>query len=314
MRELDQKSSKEDELDLVFAEEFSCDRGFVDRYIRLILETNPQLAEFPMFDVEKVTPQPRLREGGYGDLFVLGRSEAGRTALLIEHKITAGPAFRQADRYRGHAEHLREQGWIVLTVLAAPQSYSGESSLYDARIALESAIGIIQGEDTRRAKYRKDRLLRAIEKKNSSGVQIHDEAVHRLHVAYAEASAHYCIAIGLQFVFPSPKQRYYDGDSWISRIRHPELPKEMELRHRLWVSVRSDYGQVDLIARYPDEMTRLRFESHPPECATLSTFSKSGLQVSVPVPALKANAAFERERVEEACRQMDRLLRWFKGL
>ena len=118
MSDLPTKSAKEEELDLIFAEEFSCDPNFTLQYFR---EAFPAIGNVK---IEDVAIQPKLHDGGYGDLLVLAKANGKSHALLIEHKISAGPAPGQAERYRNHATHLlRSEGRSVVTALVAPRAY-----------------------------------------------------------------------------------------------------------------------------------------------------------------------------------------------
>ena len=85
MSDLSTKPAKEEELDLIFAEEFSCDPNFTLQYFR---EAFPAIGNVK---IEDVAIQPKLHDGGYGDLLVLAKANGKSHALLIEHKISAGP-------------------------------------------------------------------------------------------------------------------------------------------------------------------------------------------------------------------------------
>ena len=311
MSDLSTKPAKEEELDLIFAEEFSCDPNFTLQYFR---EAFPAIGNVK---IEDVAIQPKLHDGGYGDLLVLAKANGKSHALLIEHKISAGPAPEQAERYRNHATHLRSEGRSVVTALVAPRAYVGETKKYDLRLNLEDVIKFMANPEEARLAYRKARVMRAIEKKNATGVQVPDERVLKLRRKYYQTAERFCASSQIPLSFPLLKLEYYDGDAWIWPI-HPDLPNGVELRHRLWTSkVKHEEGQVDLIVREPDENQKSRFESKNSDRYKYSAFSpessKPGVQLSVTLPALKLHAEYSGEVVERACSTMAELVAWYTG-
>lgn len=311
MSDLSTKSAKEEELDLIFAEEFSCDPNFTLQYFR---EAFPAIGNVK---IEDVAIQPKLHDGGYGDLLVLAKANGKSHALLIEHKISAGPAPGQAERYRNHATHLlRSEGRSVVTALVAPRAYVGETKEYDLRLNLEDVIKFMANPEEARLAYRKARVMRAIEKKNASGVQFPDEHVWELHRKYYQTAERFCASSQIPLSFPPLKLEYYDEDAWIAPIGHPDLPNGVELRHRLWTSkVKHEKGKVDLIVLEADENQKSRFESKNSDRYRSSVYgrSKRGVQLSVTLPALKPHAEYSGEVVERACSTMAELVAWYTG-
>ena len=114
------KASQEVEIDHLLAEEFECDPGFADRF------AGACGLRFATLKVKRVLPEPQFGSEGYGALLVEADMDGRRIALLIENKINASPATRQAERYSTHAERLKRQGVECLTVLVAPETYVGE--------------------------------------------------------------------------------------------------------------------------------------------------------------------------------------------
>ena len=310
MSDLPTKSAKEEEFDLIFAEEFSCDPNFTLQYFR---EAFPEIGNVK---IEDVAIQPKLHDGGYGDLLVLAKANGKSHALLIEHKISAGPAPRQAERYRNHATHLSSEGRSVVTALVAPRAYIGETKEYGLRLNLEDVIEFMANPGEARLNYRKARVMRAIEKKKASGVQVPDERVRELHRRYRQTAERFCACSHISLSFPTLKLEYYDGDSWIWPIHHPDLPNGVELRHRLWTSkVKHEEGKVDLIVREADENQKPRFESKNSDPFRSSVYgrSKRGVQLSATLPALKSYTEYSGEVVERACSTMAELVAWYTG-
>ena len=67
--------------------------------------------QFDTFRADRVEPEPSLGGEGYGDLLVAADMDGKRIALLIEDKITAAAATRQAERNSAFAKFMLENGW-----------------------------------------------------------------------------------------------------------------------------------------------------------------------------------------------------------
>ena len=231
-----------------------------------------------------------------------------RVALLIEDKITAGAGLRQAERYAAHADRMRRDGWdCVVTVLVAPSAYRGERDRFDAAVDLETVAEFLDSPDPVRRGYRRNVIVRALEKKATTGVRNPDIAMHRLRSQYLTWISERCRGEGLQFTFPPIKQDYYDGDSWVEPIRAPDFPEHVSLRHRLWTSVEDATGIVDLIVDAelpPGEVERL--EALKPERARVGPYGKDrtsrppGIQVSVKVTEIRQSSGFCEASATEA--------------
>jgi len=304
------KSAKEVEIDHLLAEEFLCDPDFADRFAAACGLALTGLS------VKAALPEPALGGEGFGDLLVHGTAQGQSFALLIEDKITAGPALRQAERYAAHADRLRDAGHAVWSILVAPAAYRGERALYDAALDLETVAGLLRNADPRRLAHRRAILRRALEKKASTGVRLPDAAIYRLKTAYLDHAAAWGARHGISLQLPALRDSYYDGDSWIDPIRHPALPGAMTLRHRLWMSFDSHLGQVDLIINPATEPDRQAFEFHAPEGALLSTYGRQqkGLQLSFPVRQMRPATGFAPDTADAALAAMQRLVRWWSDL
>lgn len=305
--ELPRKSVQEVEIDHLLAEEFACDPSFAQRFL-----VGCGLGSLD-FTTTGVIVEPSLGGEGFGDLLIHGEVGASRVALLIEDKISAAPAVRQAARYSVYADRLRAQGWnIVWTILVAPAGYTRERKNYDAGIDLEAVAALIASQDTRRQDYRRSIIHRAIQKRTATGVKIADEALHRMKSEYLEFAATWCVTKGIAFDFPLLRTSYYDGDSWVEPIRDARLPAHVTLRHRLWTSVKEPGGQVDIIASPADERERARFVENAPEGAIVSPFSRGrGVQVSLRLPEMRQASGFNRETTSAAFSAMSELVDWY---
>lgn len=305
-----QKSSQEVELDHLLAEEFACDPGFVIRFMAAC-----QLGPEPR-TVRKVVAEPSLGGNGFGDLLVELACGDQRMALLVEDKITASPAVRQAQRYSEHAERMKADGWDqVFCIVVAPGTWRGDRSGYDAHLALEELPGLLRSPDPARLTWRRAIVERALQKHRMTGVKVPDPRMLAFKAAYLNTATDWAARNGLPFVFPVLKTSYYDGDSWVEPILHPALPQRCKIRHRCWTSVRTATGLVDLIVlgAKPEEAATL--SASRPEGAILSSFSGGkGLVISMPVPVLRSTSQFSVELVEEALHKMRELVHWFTTL
>ena len=234
-------------------------------------------------------------------------------AFLIEDKITAGAAVRQAKRYAAHASWLRDQGWDrVWTILVAPAAYRGERPYYDKGVDLEKIALILDSPDPRRLVYRRAIIERALAKKASTGVRIPDVALYELRVAYIKFASKWCAEDGFMLEFPVLRESYYDGDSWIEPIRSAVLPVHVKLRHRLWTSLEAGRGRVDLIVS-PDTMfEQNHLRERLPAGAVQEPYSNGkGIQVSFAVPEMRQTSGFDPAVTERALIAMKSLVKWY---
>jgi hypothetical protein len=309
--ELARKSAQEVEIDHLLAEEFSCDPTFVERFL---LACHPPV-HCPGLRVISTVPEPRLGGEGFGDLLIEADANGLRVALLIEDKVTASPASRQAERYSRHADRMRNQGWDrVWSILAAPAAYSRERTKFAASIDLETVAELLQSPDPVRLEYRRGIIGRALKKRAQQGVQIPDTILHQMKAEYVDWMTSWCAAEGLALSFPPLRNSYYDGDSWVEPIRHSHFPAHVWLRHRLWTTVKERVGQVDLIANPADSAERKRFQNSRPSGAIATPFSKGkGAQVSIRLPEMRQATGFDSKIALEAARAMSVLVHWYFG-
>jgi hypothetical protein len=301
------KSAQEVEIDHLLAEEFSCDPSFAERFVAACGLICPGLA------VSKAIAEPSLGGEGFGDLLVEGTAGGLSVALLVEDKITASPAARQAQRYADHAQRLRSQGWSqVWSVLVAPASYRGERNRYDASVDLETVSTLLRSPDPVRQSYRRGIIERALEKKAASGVQIPDIALRQLKSACLDHASQWCAAEAFDLQFPILRESYYDGDSWIDPIHHSKLPSHVRLRHRLWTSVKETRGSIDLIVSPASVSEKIRFQERAPDGAVVAPYSDGkGIQVSISLPEMRQSNGFDAAVALKAFEIMRKLVNWY---
>lgn len=301
------KSSQEIEIDHLLAEEFSCDPSFAERF------ASACGLSCSGFQVSAAIAEPSLGGEGFGDLLVDGTARGLKVAFLVEDKITAAPAVRQAERYAAHANWLRGRGWDrVWTILVAPASYRGERAGYDANVDLETIASIMSSPDPVRLAYRRAIIERALAKKITAGVRVPDVALYELKAAYFRYASGWLARENLDLQFPTLRESYYEGDSWIVPIRSTKLPDRVMLRHRLWTSTKAECGLVDLIVSPATMVEGNRLRQCHPAGSYLELYSNGkGVQVSFPVPELRQKTGFDPSIATKAFQSMRTLMEWY---
>ncbi|MDE0173662.1 MAG: hypothetical protein OYH76_00435 [Defluviicoccus sp.] len=312
--DLERKSSRESEIDYLLAEEFECDPAFAAGF------ASACGLRFETLNVVSAVVEPPLGGNGFADLLVEAELDGRRAALLIEDKITAGPAVRQAERYREHAERMRDEGYdFVRTVLVAPGAYRGERDGYDASIDLEQVAELLSSPDPRRLKYRREIIARAVKKQQSTGVKSPDHALHALHSDFLNWATDRCAAEERPYEFPPLREAYAHNESWIWKIRHPEFPENVWIRYRLWESrVENTTGLVDLVICPAPEAMREQVHYSASiafgDEAIVEGYGKFGIRVSLRVSRMTQSTGFRDDAAEHAFTALDRLAEWYLKL
>lgn len=218
-----QRSIQEFWIDFLLEEEFSSDQTFARSFASLA--GLPGFAGIPESVVHSLND-----EHGEADLVAIfvGDSDSGRHALLIENKITAGFQPRQADRYRARGVSGKAAGkWCSFrTVLVAPARYIQANHGFDASVSLEQIAELICLNDLPRRAFKLERLQRAIDKKNATGVQVVDPTMTSFRDWYSDLIARRDCG----FIPPAPRLAYW-GDDWLEWISD-RLPRSSRFRHR----------------------------------------------------------------------------------
>lgn len=301
------KSSQEVELDHLLAEEFACDPHFISRFILACgLECDAG-------SVTNVVAEPSLGGSGYGDLLVECNSNDRRIAFLIEDKVTASPAARQAQRYQTYASQLRSRGWSdVFCIVVAPEAWKGDKESYDAHLPLEKLRDLLRSSSPTRLRWRRAIIERALHKYRTTGVKVPDPGVMEFKAAYLTKAGEWARENSVPLSFPELRSAYYDGDSWVEPIRHGHLPDHCSLRHRCWTSVRKSQGLIDLIVRDLDLMISPLLEQSLPYGATISLFSKGkGVVVSLSTDEMRPASTFCHDSLVNALKKMCLLADWY---
>ncbi len=143
-------------------------------------------------------------------------------------------------------------------------------------------------------------------------MQIPDIALHELKSHYLRYSSEWCAVEGFDLSFPTLRQKYYGGDSWIEPIRYAELPTNVTLRHRLWTSIKDARGLVDLIVSPASASDERRLREACPAGALVQPFSKGkGIQISMQVPEMRQASGFDPNIASKAFETMRTLVHWY---
>ena len=118
---------------------------------------------------------------------------------------------------------------------------------------------------------------------------------------------------------PPLREAYDRTNSWIERIRHPEFPENVWIRHRLWESrVKNTTGLVDLVIDPAPEEMREPLRSSASitfgDEAIVGEYGKHGIKVSLRVPRMTQSTGFREDVAEHAFSTLDRLTAWYLKL
>lgn len=306
--DIPRKTSQEYELDNLLAEEFATDPGFLERFLKAggITDSGATVID--------VISQPSLGGNGFGDLLVLFHHlgiDGLPSALLIEDKISAGAAVRQAERYREFAEGKVGREWRKYwMVLVAPARYVGETRSYDLKIDIEIIIDIIDNASQARLNYRRNILRRAINKSATSGVKIPDPLMHKLQHSYREFINDWSCARGIGLIPPRPRSAYYDGDSWVKIAIQGH--DDILLRHRLWTDQKSKSGQIDLIVDPVTPEREAIIRSTCPPGSVCAPYGKGrGIAIYLSLPEMRQTDGFDPQLAQLAIDHACKLLYWY---
>ena len=144
--------------------------------------------------------------------------------------------------------------------------------------------------------------------------------MYELRAAYLACAGEWCAKTGVLFEFPLLRAAYYDGDSWVWPIRHPILPDNIVIRHRLWTiqdhtAENAGQGQVDMIFRDPSPQLKKLVTMLARDEMVLTNFGAKnvGVQVSYLVPEIRQLDNFNPKACHKAMEQALVLLSWYLG-
>jgi hypothetical protein len=304
------RSIQEVRIDFLLEEEFACDARFVREFASHCNVGGEAI------EVASVTWSVTDRHGQADLVVILNcRTESGNTrrALLIEDKISAGAQPHQALRYlqRGK-EGIELHRWDDFrTVLVAPSAYVGEKD-FQEYVPLERLATWISTVDKARAEFLRQKIREAIEKKNSTGVQIVDLAMTEFRANYFYFLNDFNLRHGTDFTIRTPSPTYV-GDTWF-KLGSKALPEWAKMRHKSRTTLKAAIGLIEL--SFPEtnieKMASLKLLLEPG--MRLVANGKYGQHTAIEIPVLELSESnpFERERqkLESALCAGERLWRF----
>ncbi len=175
---------------------------------------------------------------GESDLEVTFRDTESLTRVLVENKIDAILQPRQPERYAERAASYIATGVCkgVVTLLVAPERYTGGASGFDRRLTYETLREWFsnQGEADARSQYKVHLLDAAIERGSTGWLLVPDEAATAFWQQYWEVAA----ATAPELRMPKPGVK--PATSGFIRFLPPVLPAGVNLIHKV------PLGKVDL--------------------------------------------------------------------
>ena len=162
-----------------------------------------------------------------------GSGQGGqRLVVLVENKINAPEQERQDERYHVRGRRLAGTAGAdrYLTVICAPGRYLDglpSGSAYQHRVSYEDIAGWYDEVGSRRAAWRKDIVLHAIEQGSRGYVKQVNEATTTFHREYWEHLRQHHLRLHMNK--PGDKG---PGSNWI-HIKGRTFPKGVGLRHKM---------------------------------------------------------------------------------
>ncbi len=303
------RSIQEFRIDFLLEEEFAVDPLFAQSFL------TASGVSFAIKRVEHVIHSVSDKHGE-ADLIVLlnaGRrnGDTVKVAVLIEDKINASFQPYQSDRYQQRGKEGVSAGkWdVFVTVLVAPSAYIRVPHGFDAAISLEQIKEWICPNDFARRDFKVAKINEAIQKKNSTGVQIVDEAMTAFRHSYFDYLQMFNVRRGTDFTMRAPGPTYY-GDTWF-QLKSATLPAWAEVRHM------APNGNIEISFK----------ETEFSKAAALSEVLESDMNliatgkykqhvtIRLPVPPIPAFDSFERDqpKIEAALLSAERLWQLYQG-
>lgn len=304
------RSIQECQIDLLLEEEFAAEPQFVRSF----------LAEckfkYEFIRVDQVSHSVSDKHGE-ADLVVIidARNEVGddiKFALLIEDKINASFQPEQGERYKYRGDEGKEHGiWNgFLTVLVAPASYIKNAHDFNAEVTLEKIKEWVCPSDPARKIFKQKKIDEAIQKKNSTGVQIVDVNMTIFRENYYNYLMDFNKRYGLDFSTRAPGPIYY-GDTWFILKSVAYLPEWAEIRHMM------PSGNIEINFKKRNLSNELLLNNMIDSDMLLTTtgINNQHATIRIKVPTIKQFDSFEREhlKVEAVLLNAKRLLDFFTG-
>jgi hypothetical protein len=217
-------NAQERDIDLLLLEEIHCSPAFLSW-----IAARAGLVEGTLFSAQHSV----YRDNGETDVLVLIDTPDGRVALMIEDKIGAEMQPRQAERYRERGKKLCDEGSALhfRTLLCAPRNYLEGVPPQDWHTTLpfEEIADWFGKQDDSRAKWRRDTLVRAVDRQRRSTATfaVGDETLIRFKQDYQR----YVRRVHPEFVLTTQTGR--DREYYFKEVN---FPAHIRLKHSFTAS------------------------------------------------------------------------------
>lgn len=260
-------SVEERDIDLLLMEEFQISDEFVEWFCSNLNlhKARPAGAWHSVSDTD-----------GETDLLLRVLVGGRRVGLLIENKINAPEQHRQAERYHIRGVRSREAGRFedYLTVICAPQRYLDglpSDSIYHHRMSYEAIAEWFDRSEGRRAEWRRQIMLEAIEQARRGYRMIVSATNTAFHMQYWEH---------LQGKHPRIRmQRPQDKgnkSNWII-MKGLDFPPGVKLHHK----VDQQVVELGFEGRHVEEILNLQ-PQWPDEILVVQKGKTASLMIKVP--------------------------------
>jgi PD-(D/E)XK nuclease superfamily len=286
-------SVTERDIDLLLMEEFHINDDFVTWFCgELVLHNvQPAGAWHSISDTD-----------GESDLLLRVRKDGRRIGILIENKIAAPEQDLQAERYHLRGIKSREQGKLddYITVICAPSRYLdalNPTSAYQHRVSYERITDWFKQQQGRRAAWRYQIVLEAIEQGRRGYTMAVNAAITNFHHAYWE----YLKQRHPRIKMAPPKNRG-SYSSWIIFKGHT-FPKGVNMHHKFDQRVM----EIGFANRTIDEILALNLNL--PDGIEVVQKGKTG-SLSISIPSIDMNLDLEAQlpAIEKALEAAYRLM------
>ncbi len=283
----------ERDIDLLLMEEFHVSDTFVDWFC----------AQVGLEAVSDAAAWHSVSDSyGETDLLLRVTVEGQRVGILVENKIGAPEQHQQAERYHVRGAKNRDAGKFdrYLTVMCAPSRYLAALATgggYQFQVPYEAIASYFEAGGDRRAIWRRDVLMEAIEHGRRGYVMTVNEA----NTAFQRAFYLHLRSRYPQLNMAEPGNKG-SKSNWIIMKGHA-FPKRVQLHYK----IDQDVVQLGFTGRHIDELLARRNEL-PADMHIMQLGGTASLSIAVPRVVMAAGFDAQIAEVEVAIDAALRLL------
>jgi hypothetical protein len=239
---------------------------------------------------------------GESDLVLRVQKDGRRVGILIENKVAAPEQDLQAERYHLRGIKLREQGKLddYVTVMCAPSRYLdalSQDSVYQHRISYERIADWFERQEGRRAAWRHQIMLEAIEQGRRGYTMVVNKATTEFHLAYWEYLRRRHPLI--QMARPTNRG---SKSNWIILKGH-DFPKGVNMHHKLDQQVM----EIGFAKRKVADILALK-PNWPDDITVVQKGETASLAISIPAIDMNLSLEAQLPAVENALAAAYRLM------